>query len=158
MEDGAESLIETGVVVRLLPGEAGQGPRAVVRLEAGDHCEGCGARALCHATADDSREIEAEDLLGCATGDRVRVEVPGGQVLRMSLLIYGLPLVLLLVGVGLGAVLLPAGPWRDPGSFLLAVGLAVGAFPVARLLARRHGEVGPALRARVVARVPEESQ
>ncbi len=152
-DDGAEILIENGVVVRLLPGAAGRGPRVVVRVESGEQCEGCGASGICHATADDRREIEADDPLRCAAGDRVRVEVPGGQVLRMSFLIYGLPLLLLLAGVGLGTVLIPAGPWRDPGSFLLAVGLAATAFPVARLIARRHGEAGATLRARIVDRL-----
>ncbi len=114
----------------------------------GIECEGCGASGLCHAAADDRREIEADDLLGCAAGDRVRIEVPGGQVLRMSFLIYGLPLLLLLAGVGLGAVLIPAGPWRDPGSFLLAVGLAAAAFPVVRSdrQASRRGWARPCAR------------
>jgi positive regulator of sigma E activity len=153
MDDAGENLIETGIVVRLLPGEPGRGPRAVVRVEPGDHCEGCGASALCHAAADDRREIEADDPLGCLAGDQVQVEVPGGQVLRMSFLIYGLPLLLLLVGVGLGMMLIPVGAWRDPGSFLLAVALAAAAFPLVRLLAGRHGDGGAHLRARVVARV-----
>jgi positive regulator of sigma E activity len=157
MDDGASSMTETGVVLRLLPVAVGRSPRVVVRVEPGEHCEGCGAGALCHAATDERREIEADDPLGCAAGDQVRVEVPDGQVLRMSFLIYGLPLLLLLGGVGLGAVLIPEGPWRDPGSFLLAVGFAAAALPVVRLVAGRHGETGEALRARIVARLDDGS-
>jgi positive regulator of sigma E activity len=152
MGDGTESLQETGVVLRVLPGAPGEGQRVMVRVEPGDQCAGCGASALCQAAADDRHEIEADDPLGCVAGDQVRIEVPGGQVLRMSFLVYGLPLGCLLVGVGLGALLLPAGRWRDPGSFLLAVGFAAAAFPITRLLAGHHDKAGTTLRARVVER------
>lgn len=152
MDDGGENLVETGVVVRRLPPEPGRLARVTVQVEPGDCCEGCGARALCHAAADDRREVEADDTFGCEAGDRVRIEVPGAQVLRMSFLVYGLPLLLLLAGVGFGAMLIPAGAWRDGGSFLLAVGLTSAGFPLARVLARRHGDTGAHLRARVIER------
>jgi positive regulator of sigma E activity len=152
-DDGADIVVETGVVVRVVPAAAGRCPQVVVRVEAGPSCENCGAGGHCQAAAEDSREVEADDLLGCAVGDRVRLEVPGGQVLRLSFQLYGVPLLLLLAGVGLGSVLIPAGPWRDPGSFLLAVGLATAAFPLVRLITRCRGKNDPAWRARVVERL-----
>lgn len=152
MSHDAEAMVETGVVLRVVAATPGRGAGVVVRVEPGDHCEGCGARALCHAASDDRREIEAEDPLGCQAGDEVRVSVAGCEILRMSLLLYGLPLLLLLGGVLLGGVVIPAGRWRDPGSFLLATTLAALALPLAHALARRHEGAGAALRAKVVER------
>lgn len=148
-----EILYEVGDVLRVLPPAAGGDRRVLVRLHLGEHCDRCAAHALCKPSGDGRREIEAADPLGVAPGDQVRIAVPGSQVLGMSLLLYGLPLLLLLLGVGLGAWLLPAGPWRDGGSFLLAVGLAAAGLPIARLGLRRHGARGALLGASVVARL-----
>lgn len=143
---------EVGDVLRVLAPVADGGRRVVVRLHVSEHCDHCAAKALCQPSDDGRREIVAEDPLGVGVGEHVRVAVRGSQVLGMSLLLYGLPLLLLLVGIGLGAWLLPAGPWRDGGSFLLAVGLAAAALPIVRLGLRRRAERGVLLGASVVAR------
>jgi positive regulator of sigma E activity len=156
VDTGPEVLIEIGEVLQVLTPAAGGGRRVVVRLQIGEHCDRCAAHALCRPSGDGRREIEAEDPLGVAVGDRVRVAVRGSQVLHMSLLLYGLPLLLLLVGVGLGARLLPAGPWRDGGSFLLAVGLAAAALPIVRLGVRRRSGRGALLGASVMTRLADD--
>lgn len=153
MSGAGEVMIETGVVVRVLAAAPGRAARVVLRVDPGDRCEGCGARALCHAAADDRREIEAEDPLGCVAGERVQVAVTGGEILRMSLLVYGVPLLLMLAGVLLGETTLPSGRWRDPASFFLAMTLAALALLPARAIARRHEAAGAALRARIVERI-----
>lgn len=149
-----ELFYEVGDVVRVLEPAAGGGRRVLVRLRLGEHCDRCAAKALCQPADEGRREIEAEDPLGVAAGDQVRIAVRGSQVLNLSLLLYGLPLLLLLAGVGLGAWLLPADPWRDGGIFLLAVGLAAAALPVARLGLRRRSARGALLGASVAARLP----
>lgn len=150
-----EILHEVGDVLRVLPPTAGAGRRVIVRLQLSEHCDRCAAHALCRPSGDGRREIEADDPLGVSVGERVQVSVSGDQVLHMSLLLYGLPLLLLLAGVGLGARLLPAGPWRDGGSFLLAVGLAAAALPLVRAGVRRRSGRGALLGASVMMRLAD---
>ena len=47
--------------------------------------------------------MTAIDLLGVKPGDRVRISAPGKNVLLASVYLYGIPLVLLLGGIALGA-------------------------------------------------------
>jgi sigma-E factor negative regulatory protein RseC len=149
-----ESLIEEGVVLAVTPAGDGRSARALVRLAAGDHCEGCPASVVCRPASDDRRLLEVVDSIGVAVGDQVRVAVPGGAVLKASFLVYGLPLLLLLAGVWLGTRIWPATePMRDLWAFLVGVALAGAAIPLVRSLlhqAEARGE--QALAARIVDR------
>ncbi|MEZ4386314.1 MAG: SoxR reducing system RseC family protein [Candidatus Krumholzibacteriia bacterium] len=134
-----EILYEDGLVIGL-PASGAAGPARVrVRLVAGDHCEGCPAAGVCRPErGDEARVLDVLDPLGVALGDRVRVAVPGGAVMRASFLVYGLPMLLLLAGVALGFRLWPVGnPLRDLLSFLLGAGLAAAGLPLVAWLSRR---------------------
>ena len=133
-----ETLLEEGIVLAVLPAVGDRPAQATVRLEAGDHCEGCPASVLCRPSDGERRVMDVLDPIGVAVGDRVRVAVPGGAVLKASFLVYGLPLLLLLAGVGLGALVLPAEQsLRDLWSFLMGVALAAAAVPWVRRTVRR---------------------
>jgi sigma-E factor negative regulatory protein RseC len=146
-----ETLVEKGVVVAVIPAAAGHPAQATVRLEASDHCEGCPASCLCRPTSDDRRLMDVLDPIGVAIGDQVTVAVPGGAILKASFLVYGLPLLLLLAGVGLGTRIWPASePLRDLWSFLVGVGLAAAAVPwVKRTVQRLEAGGGAILPARI---------
>lgn len=138
-----ETLVEQGVVVAVIPAAADRPAQATVRLQTSDHCEGCPASCLCRPTSDDRRLMDVLDPIGVAIGDQVEVSVPGGAVLRASFLVYGLPLLLLLVGVGLGTRIWPATePLRDLWSFLLGVGLAAAAVPWVKRTVQRLAATG----------------
>lgn len=84
-------LEEIGCVVSTAPG------KALVRIPRSKECAGC---AGCSAmAADQSMMAEAEDPLGAAPGDTVRLETRGveGRI-KASLLLFGLPLLMLLIG------------------------------------------------------------
>jgi len=156
MSTATETLHEEGIVVALVPASTGAPARAQIRLQASEHCEGCAAKSLCRPQGEDRRLMDVLDPVGVAVGDRVRVAVPGGQILGLSMLVYGLPLVMLLAGVFLGFKLLPEGnPLRELVSFFLGAGLAAGAFPLARHLVRATPGAGPdaPLAARIVNRL-----
>ncbi len=155
--DQGETLLEEGVVLAVLPARGDQPAQATVRLLAGDHCEGCAARVLCRPTEGDRRVMDVLDPLGVTVGDRVQVAVPGGAVLKASFLVYGVPLLLLLAGVGLGTLVVPAGaPLRDLWSFLIGAGLAAAAVPwVKRTVQRIESGGGRILPARIAARLGE---
>jgi len=154
-----ETLLEEGIVVAVTPAAADRPARAQVRLLAGDHCEGCPAAVMCRPAGGDRRLMDVSDPLGVAVGDRVEVAVPGGQVLKASLLVYGLPLLLLLLGVWLGTEFFPpTDPLRDLWSFLVGAGLAAAAVPLVRATLRRtEAEGGPLLAARITARLADGS-
>lgn len=132
-----ETLLEEGLVLSAHPGERGPGT-AQVRLLAGDHCEACPAQGVCRPGDNEARTLEVSDPLGARPGDRVRIRVLGSAVLRASFLLYGLPLLLLLAGVAIGAKLWPTGTARgDLLSFGLGAALAAAAAPLVAWLARR---------------------
>ncbi len=150
-----EVLIETGVVLAVLPPLGGRPAQATVRLLASDQCEGCPASCVCRPAGGDRRLMDVLDPIGVTVGDRVQVAVPGGAVLRASFLVYGLPLLLLLLGVGLGTRIWPATePMRDLWSFLVGVGLAAAAVPwVRQTVQRLERGGGQVLAARIEARL-----
>jgi sigma-E factor negative regulatory protein RseC len=80
------------------------GKDAVVLLSVGSNCKECFARELCKTGPEEERSLEVKDPLGVRPGDKVRLEVYGSSLLMASVLIYGVPLLLLLAGVALGSV------------------------------------------------------
>lgn len=59
---------------------------------------------------------EAYNPVGAKVGDRVEVELPVGVSIKAAYLLYGVPLVAFLVGLGAGALL---------GSYLLGSGFSI---------------------------------
>ena len=142
-EQRGETLLEEGVVLSVIPAVGDKPAHARVRLLAGDHCEGCPASVICKPESGDKRLMDVIDPVGVAVGDRVRVMVPGGAVLKASFLVYGLPLLLMLAGVWLGTRIWSAeNGMRDLWSFLLGAGLAGGAFPLVRAMMKRAESEG----------------
>jgi hypothetical protein len=131
-----ERQVEDGVVVDILPGP----PRlARVRLTAGPGCDACGARIICKPDAGDHRDLLAR--IGDAAhqpGDHVRVVVSGARVIAAGTWAYGLPLVGLCAGTGLGWVVCAGLPGRELWAFVS--GLVLMAVPLAVLWfrGRRH--------------------
>ncbi len=129
-----ETLLEEGVVLSVHSGNAR------IHLVAGDHCDGCPASSVCKPSDGERRVLDVDDPVGTTPGDRVRVMVTGGAVLRASFLVYGLPLILLVAGVAIGSKIWPSGTARgDLLSFGLGAGLAALAAPLAAWWARQHG-------------------
>lgn len=92
----SEILEEHGIVLETSAG------MAVVRIERAADCEECSAKLLCRTTPASERVLTIRDDIGVAVGDAVEIHVRGTSVLRASLLLYGVPLVLLLAGVMVG--------------------------------------------------------
>ncbi len=116
-----EQLNEEGIVVAVTEGVP---RRARVMMVAGEACSSCAANSLCKPDDAERRTLEAADPVGVVPGDRVMISVAGGAVLKASFLVYGLPLLMLLVGVAGGMWLLPAAlSGREPLSF--AIGLVL---------------------------------
>lgn len=112
-------MIQTGLVVA-----AGDG-KATVRIVRSDACGKCNA---CFSFGKNEADIELDDPIGVAPGDRVRIELHGKSVFRASLLMYGIPLVALIAGVLIGSI------WGDLYAAICGVALAAGTFFIFRAL------------------------
>ncbi len=96
--------------------------------------QGCASRRIAELFQRVPRQYQVESQLPLSAGDHVIVGMPEGSVLRSALILYGLPLILMLVGA-LFAQLWFAG---DVGSVTGAVvGLLTSGIFIARA-SRKH--------------------
>ena len=80
-------------------------------------CGSCGDKGTCGKSQSQPRRYAVRNAVGARPGDTVVVAVPDGAVLRAAALTYLMPVLLVLLGAGLGA------SWFGDG--LPAVGGAV---------------------------------
>ena len=129
---------EQGSVVEVQPG------RARVQTRRSGSCENCKARSGCTGLGG-GREarVWVVDPLGVKIDDEVIIAVPGGTVVRASLLLYLIPVLALLAGAVLGNQLAPRfGLPPDLGAAVVGVSGMALAFAVARVAGAR-GVAGP---------------
>ena len=135
---------EKGIVI-----ESAQG-RAQVRIERSESCEGCHGCLY----KDDGKFMVADvvDRVGAAPGDLVRIETEGASPVKASLLLFGVPLLLLFAGYAVGAALASALGFPQASQGIGIAGAAVfftGSFGVLTLVNRRQA-AGPAPRSVIV--------
>jgi len=78
------------------------GPTAWVKVTPGVSCESCAAKGSCHERAGD-REVEAINAVGAKAGDKVMVVTDTGPYLKMTFVLYIVPVLALLAGVAVGS-------------------------------------------------------
>ena len=111
---------EQGIVSRL------DGDRATVVFARKAMCKDCGA---CLKAGPDEMMVEVENTLGAKVGDTVAVELRQKVFLQATLIMYGLPLLALMVGMLLCRVF-GAG---DMATVLVGIGCAAAVFLGIRL-------------------------
>jgi len=100
-------------------------------------CEGCGRCGGQISSSGDSLVIEAVSVADLKPGDLVELEISDSNIVRLSFLVYGLPLVSAGVGYGLGW-----GLQRIFGvSYLLQPALAVLGFLLSFVWLRHYDKV-----------------
>ena len=90
-----EELVEDGIVTEVKDGLAN------VTVTESDFCEECSAKIFCH-TDSNTRTVTAKDPYGVKPGDSVSISIKGRSVIAASILLYGLPLLILVGGIILG--------------------------------------------------------
>lgn len=125
-------MVERGVVVRL------EGPRALIVIWQGDECEHCDARLDCMGVDGKPKKVEAINDVDARAGDLVEVGVPSMLLLKVSFLVFFLPMLGALGGGFLGRFV--ALTWHTPMTLSVILGvlvaLTVTLIP-ARILDRR---------------------
>jgi sigma-E factor negative regulatory protein RseC len=94
-----EELYEEGIVK-----EAQNGIAEIV-ISDSEQCEECSAKVYCKPGSLNERCLTVKDPFGVHPGDKVRVTIRGSRILSASFMIYGIPLLLLLVGIFIGTLL-----------------------------------------------------
>ena len=124
---------EEGVVVSV------RGNMARVRTQRSATCESCGGISFCELESQGRAEVEALNPVNARVGDRVRIAIRPQVFLRGSMLLYGVPLMALLVGAILGKLLAQIWlPGDDPD--LWALGFALLSLAGAYGFMRRYNE------------------
>ena len=104
---------EQGVIEKVL------GRKVVVRVQKGSACEHCKSRDMCNIQ---EREMQVEVInnLQAKAGDLVELSMPEGTVIKLSLIVYILPIIALMIGAFAGGAL--AAPLRMNQSLAAVIG------------------------------------
>jgi sigma-E factor negative regulatory protein RseC len=124
---------EKGIVIE------SAGGRAQVRIERTESCEGC--HGCLYQESGHFMVADVVDRVGTAPGDRVRIETEGPSPVKASLLVFGVPLLMLFAGYAAGAALAPAlgAPQASQGIGIAGAALLFAAsFGVLSLVSRRR--------------------
>ncbi len=105
-------------------------------------CESCSESGACNANVSIIKEkpevVVADNTLGARPGEMVDFDLPDGQELRVSLLVWIVPLVGMLAGVAAGALLAERLPVSQDAAAVLGATLGLlAAFGVLRIIDRR---------------------
>lgn len=82
--------------------EKTQDNRARVRIERSSSCTQCESRGACRVVGGKAMVIDVSNPLRAKVGDRVEIGVPTQSFLKLTLLVYLLPVIALIMGAGLG--------------------------------------------------------
>jgi sigma-E factor negative regulatory protein RseC len=134
---------ESGIIERV------DGRRAVVRIQKGGSCAACENRASCHIGTDRPLLVEVDNEMGAAEGDRVELSMPTASLLKLSFLVYMVPVLALVLGAILGAEWAESLGFSSTSASLLLGGSALAvSFLFLKLLdrsLRRRPEYRPSL-------------
>lgn len=71
---------------------------AVIKIQRSSACAKCESKGACHTLSDKEILIEVANDLQAKAGDIVEISVPTSSLLKLSLLVYLLPIVALIAG------------------------------------------------------------
>lgn len=86
---------ETGVVKEII------GPKAVVTVQRQGGCDSCPGGSVCKLMGNEA-EIEALNEAKAKVGDKVRIEFKQYAYLKGTIIIYGIPSIMLIIGAVIG--------------------------------------------------------
>ena len=124
---------EKGIVTRVF------NKTAWVKTSRTSSCEGCTSRRSCNiAEGGQEMEVEALNDVGAKVGDRIVISIDSAALLKVSLMLYVFPILLMLIGAALGQKLAPVLN-LNPSALSAALGITcfVIAFWVIRIRSKK---------------------
>jgi positive regulator of sigma E activity len=115
----SEELIEEGIVIKVDKGTA-----EIAIIEKGE-CAECSAKVYCSPAEGNKKKLKVSDPYGVKPGDRVKVSLKGSNLFMASVLLYGIPLVLLIVSILIGISLFENTKNKELFGFLTGMGVLV---------------------------------
>ncbi len=112
-----EVFFEEGVVVSA---ENGYADVSVIQNE---KCDDCSAKIICKPNKDELNILRVENPIGAKVGDNVQIEIKGLSILKVSFNLYGVPLILLLIGIFLGISIFDGNEFSELYSVFFGIGL-----------------------------------
>jgi len=109
-------MTEEGVVEKASP------RKAIVRVVRNSACEHCRSRGVCETLSEKDMRVEVANDIGAVEGDRVELSVPAASVLKLSFLVYMIPVAALVAGAYAGD-LWARGRDMDPALAALTAGV-----------------------------------
>ena len=115
--------------------------KARVRIERSASCSHCESRGSCGVTGGKTMLIDVLNPLHAEVGDRVEIGVPTQSFLKLTLLVYLLPVIALLIGAMLGRAWGPAFGLQDSLAAVIGGALFMGlTFIILKRFDRTAGE------------------
>jgi len=135
---------EKGIIEKIL------NQKAVVRIRKGSQCASCNSKGACQALNDRDMLIEVANDLQAKKGDHVEISVPTRSLLKLSLVVYLLPIAALIIGAYAGGSLAHSFHVQANLASIMTGGFALGiVFCVLKWLdrnARASGKYRPRMR------------
>jgi sigma-E factor negative regulatory protein RseC len=113
-------LTEEGVIEKIFH------QKALIRIQKSSTCAHCDSRGACQGISDKEMLIEIANDLRAQVGDHVELSVPEGSLVKLSLLVFFLPVVALVVGAYAGGSLADFFNIESTLSSVLGGALAMG--------------------------------
>jgi sigma-E factor negative regulatory protein RseC len=100
--------------------------KALIRIQKSSACAHCDSRGACQVISDREMLIEIANDLQAKVGDHVEISVQEGSLVKLSLLVFFLPIVALVVGAYAGGSLADSLEIDSTLSSVLGGALAMG--------------------------------
>lgn len=125
---------EEGVVIRV------SGASTWLKTTRTASCNHCTSKDTCKTLGGGGADIEVEVInpIGARPGDRVMVSLPTGSLLKATFLIYMVPVICLMIGIGIG-IKLSQTFFPSMDQSLLSFLTGIGAFAIALFFVRVQG-------------------
>jgi sigma-E factor negative regulatory protein RseC len=117
---GTSMVTEEGVIEKIFR------QKAVIRIQKNSACAHCDSRGACQVISDKEMLIEIANDLQAKVGDHVEISVKESSLVKLSLLVFFLPIVALVVGAYAGGALADSLDIDSTLSSVLGGALAMG--------------------------------
>lgn len=74
-----------------------RGDKAIIRIHRSESCEDCSSKGTCPLSATKNWEVEVENTLSAAVGERVELELGSGAYLASGFIVFILPIILMVI-------------------------------------------------------------